>query len=228
MGIITGLDIAHDPLATTLFESLTSRPQGSLMYEQSSGGTAVALARIPKNIRCQKDAKRLMLPPQDGRISLRTPDQEIGLIHSRAADRIDTHGQSPLQAIPRSANALGNIQRALNALLRPFLGQWGRDLHVLTSRQLAKQISNHCSQRQIVESITQIVRNWSLSGPSPFPISLGPIDDKMSLFHPNTVNVETQECPESTDHRLLIRAKSSISIAITRSPSKMLVTYSCS
>ena len=28
MGIITGLDIANDPLATTLFKSLTSRPQG--------------------------------------------------------------------------------------------------------------------------------------------------------------------------------------------------------
>jgi len=210
MGIITGLDILHDPLAATLFKSLTSRSQGSLMYEQSSGGTAVALARIPKNIRCQKDAKRLMLPPQDGRKSVRTPDQEVGLIHSRAAERIDMHGQSPLQPTPRSANALGNIQHALNAPLRPFLGQWGRDLHALTSRQLAKQISNHCSQRQIVDSVTQIVRSWSLSGPSPFPISLGPIDDKISLFHPNTVNVETQECTDSTDHRLLIGAMSFI------------------
>jgi len=36
MGIITGLDILKDPLATTLFKSLTSRSQGSLMYEQSS------------------------------------------------------------------------------------------------------------------------------------------------------------------------------------------------
>jgi len=48
MGIVTGLDIINDPLAATLFKSLTSRPQGSLMYEQTSGGTAVALARIPK------------------------------------------------------------------------------------------------------------------------------------------------------------------------------------
>ena len=210
MGIITGLDIANDPLATTLFKSLTSRPQGSLMHEHSSGGTAVALARIPKNIRCQKDAKRLMLPPQDGRISVRTPEQEVGLIHSRAADRIDTHGQSLLQPTPRSANALGNIQLALNAPLRPFLGQWGRDLHALTSRQLARQISNHCSQWQIVDSVTRIVRTWSHSGPSPFPIFLGPIDDKMSLFHPNTANIEKQECTDSTDHRLLIGAMSFI------------------
>jgi len=57
MGIVTGLDILNDPLATTLFKSLTNRPLGSLMYEQTSGGTAVALARIPKNIRCQKDSK---------------------------------------------------------------------------------------------------------------------------------------------------------------------------
>ena len=208
MGIITGLDIANDPLATTL--SLTSRPQGSLMHEHSSGGTAVALARIPKNIRCQKDAKRLMLPPQDGRISVRTPEQELGLIHSRAAERIDTFGQSPLLPTTRSANALGNIQCALNAPLRPFLGQWARDLHALTSRQLAKQISNHCSQKQIVDSVTQIVRTWSHTGPSPFPILLGPIDNKMSLFNPNTADAEKQECTDSNDHRLLIGAMSFI------------------
>jgi len=133
MGIVTGLDILNDPLATTLFKSLTNRPQGSLMYEQTSGGTVVALARIPKNIRCQKDSKRQMIPPQEGRVSVRTPDQEVGLIHSRAAERLDTHGQSPLHPIPRSANALGNIQHALNPALRPFLGQWARELHALTS-----------------------------------------------------------------------------------------------
>ena len=90
------------------------------------------------------------------------------------------------------------------------MGQWGRDLHALTSRQLAKQISNHCSQRQIVDSITQIIGNWSLSGPSPFPIALGPIDDKLSLFHSNSVNTVTQECTDSIDHRLLIGAMSFI------------------
>ena len=167
MGIITGLDIANDPLATTLFKSLTSWPQGSLMHEHSSGGTAVALARIPKNIRCQKDAKRLLLPPQDGRISVRTPEQEVGLIHSRA----DTHGQSLLRSTPRSANALGNIQLTLNAPLRHFLGQWGRDLHARTSRHLAKQISNHCSQGQIVDSVTQIVRTCHTQGRAHSPYS---------------------------------------------------------
>ena len=64
MGIVTGLDILNDPLAVTLFKSLTNRPQGSLMYEQTSGGTAVALARIPKNVRCHKDSKRQMIPPR--------------------------------------------------------------------------------------------------------------------------------------------------------------------
>ena len=88
------------------------------------------------------------------------------------------------------------------------MGQWARELHALTSRQVAKQISNHCSQRQIVDSVLQIVKSWSLSGPSPFPIALGPIDDKLSPFHPNPVNVETQDCTDSTDHRLLIGAMS--------------------
>jgi len=55
MGIVTGLDILNDPLPTTLFKSLTNRPQGSLMHEQTSGGTAVALAWIPKKI----DARRI-------------------------------------------------------------------------------------------------------------------------------------------------------------------------
>jgi len=62
MGIVTGLGIINDPLAATLFKSLTNRPQGSLMYEQTSGGTAVALARIPKNVRCHKDSKRQISP----------------------------------------------------------------------------------------------------------------------------------------------------------------------
>jgi len=48
MGVVTGLDILNDPLAALLFKSLTSRSQGSLMYEQVSGGTAVALLAYPK------------------------------------------------------------------------------------------------------------------------------------------------------------------------------------
>ena len=50
-GVITGQDIINDPLAALLFKTLTSRTQGNMMYEQAFGGTAVALARIPKNIR---------------------------------------------------------------------------------------------------------------------------------------------------------------------------------
>jgi len=129
MGIVTGLDIINDPLAATLFKSLTSRSQGSLMHEQASGGTAVALARIPKNVRCQKDSKKNLTPSKEGRISIRTPDQEVGMLHIRAAERLEKHGQSPLhKQIPKSANALGNIQHALNPELRPLLKQWARDL----------------------------------------------------------------------------------------------------
>ena len=58
MGVVTGLDILNDPLAAIPFKSLTSRSQGSLMYEQASGGTTVALARIPKNVRCTRTPKR--------------------------------------------------------------------------------------------------------------------------------------------------------------------------
>ena len=187
-GIVTGLDIINDPLAAILFKSLTSRSQGSLMYEQVSGGTAVALARIPKNVRCHKDSKKNMILPQEGRISIRTPDQEVGMVHTRAAERLETHGQSPLHKMPKSANALGNIQHSLNLAIRPLLGQWARDLHSLTSRQVAKQISNHCSQLQIVDIVGQIVRKWALEGPSPFPIALGPIDDNLSLFNLNPAN----------------------------------------
>ena len=88
MGIVTELDIINDSLAATLFKFLTSRPQGSLMHEQASGGTAVALARIPKNVRCHKDSKKNMTPSQEGRISIRTPDQEVGMLHIRAAERL--------------------------------------------------------------------------------------------------------------------------------------------
>ena len=86
MGIVTGLDIIKDPLVAHLFKSLTNRSQGSLMYELVSGGTAVALSRIPKNVRCQKDSKKNMTPAKEGRISIRTPDQEVGMMHFKAEE----------------------------------------------------------------------------------------------------------------------------------------------
>jgi len=206
MGIVTGLDIINDPLSATLCKSLTSRSQD----EQVSGRTAVALARIPKNVRCHKDSKKNMTPSQEGRISIRTPDQEVGMVHIRAAERLETHGQSPLHKMPKSANALGNILHSLNPALRPLLKQWARDLHILTSRQIEKQISNHCNQQQIVDSVSQIVRKWALEGPSPFPIALGPIDDNLSLLNLTPANRETQDCIDSTSHRLLLGAMSFI------------------
>jgi len=169
MGIVTGLDIINDPLAATLLKSLTNQSQGSLMHEQTSGGTAVALARIPKNVRCHKDSKKNMTPSQEGRISIRTPDQEVGMLHIRAAERLETHGQSPLHKMPKSANALGNIQHSLNPELRPLLKQRARDLSLLTSWQIAKQISNHCNQQQIVDSVGQIVGNGQTKAQTPFP-----------------------------------------------------------
>ena len=89
-GIVTGLDIINDPLAALLFKTLTSRSHGSLMHEQASGGSAVALARIPKNNRCLKDSKKNMTPSHEGRISIRTPDQEVGMVHLRATERLET------------------------------------------------------------------------------------------------------------------------------------------
>ena len=108
--------------------------------------------------------------------------------------------------MPKSANALGNIQHSLNPELRPLLKQWARDLSLLTSRQIAKQISNHCNQQQIVDSVGQIDRKWANEGPNPFPIALGPIDDKLSLFNLTPANGETQDCIDSIPHRLLLGA----------------------
>jgi len=97
-GVVTGQDVINDPLAALLFKTLTSRSHGSLMHEQASGGSSVALARIPKNIRCLKDSKKNMTPPHEGRISIRTPDQEVGLVHLRVTERLETYGQSHLSA----------------------------------------------------------------------------------------------------------------------------------
>jgi len=52
----------------------------------------MALARIPKNARCLKDSKKNMTPPHEGRISIRTPDQAVGMVHLRAIERLETYG----------------------------------------------------------------------------------------------------------------------------------------
>jgi len=53
-------------------------------------------------------------------------------------------------------------------------------------------------------------RRWTLGGPSPFPIALGPIDDTLSLFNLTPVNGVTQACVDSIAHRLLLGAMSFI------------------
>jgi len=151
-----------------------------------------------------------MTPPQEGRISIRTPDQEVGMVHLRATERLETHGQSPLHQRPKSANALGNIQHSLNPVLRPLLNNWACELSLLTSRQIVKQISNHCSQRQIVDSVCQIIRKWTNDGSSPFPIALGPIDTNLSFFNLTPTSGETQKCVDSISHRLLLGSMSFI------------------
>jgi len=79
------------------------------MHELVSGGAAVALARLPKNVRCHKDSKKNMTPSPEGRISIRTLDQEVRMLHT-SAERLETFGQSPQhKQVPKSANALGNI-----------------------------------------------------------------------------------------------------------------------
>jgi len=112
--------------------------------------------------------------------------------------------------MPKSANALGNIQHSLNPELRPLMKQWAQDLSLLTSQQIAKQISNHCNQLQMVDSVGQIVRKWAIEGLNPFPIALGQIDDQLSLFNLKPTNGDTQDCLDSIPHRLLIGAMSII------------------
>jgi len=207
MGIVTGFHIINDPLAATLFKSLTCRSQGNLVHELASGGAAVALDHLPQNVRCHKDSKKNMTPSPEGRISICTQDQDVEMLHTRAAERLKTYGQLPLhKQIPKSANALGNIQHSLNPELRPLLKQWARDLSLLSSRQIAQHISNHTSQQHIIDIVGQIVRNWAVEGPSPFPITLGPIDDDLTLFSLNPKDGVTQECMDSTSHRFLIGA----------------------
>ena len=89
----------------------------------------------------------------------------------------------PLQRRPTFANALKNIQHTLMPALRPLMNNWTRELSQLTSRQIAKQTSNHCNQQQIRESVCQIIRKWADEGASPFPISLGPIESDLTLFN---------------------------------------------
>ena len=126
-----------------------------------------------------------MTPPHEGRISIRTPDQEVGMVHLRATERLETCGQSPLQQRPTSANALKNIQHSLMPALRPLMNNWARELSQLTSRQIAKQISNHCNQQQIRESVCQIIRKWANDGVSPFPIASDRFGSNPLQFIPN-------------------------------------------
>jgi len=125
------------------------------------------------------------------------------MVHLRATERLETYGQSPLQQKLKSANALKNIQIALMPALRPLLNTWARDLSLLTSRQIAKQISNHCNQQLIRESVCQIMRKWADDGASPFPIALGPVDPIL-LFNLFPTKGATQECEDLTSHRLLL------------------------
>jgi len=207
-GIITGQDIANDPLAALLFKTLTSRTQGNMKYEQAFGGTAVALARIPKNIRCLKDSRKT-ITPRESRISIRTPEQEVGLTHDRAAARVEEYGLSP-QKGTTVVSALRNIQTKLNPELRPFLTASTRDLSQRTSRQIAKQISNHCNPSLIEESVCKIIRTWADECDSPFPIPLGPIERDLSLFNLTPTTGKTQDCADSPSHRLLLGAMSFI------------------
>jgi len=83
------------------------------------------------------------------------------------------------------------------------LNNSARELSLLTLRQIAKQISNHCHQRQIIESVCQIIRKWIHDGVSPFPIVLVPLDSELPLFNLSPTKGETQECGDSISHRLL-------------------------
>ena len=147
------------------------------------------------------------------------------MVHLRATEWLETHGQSPLHQRPKSANALGNIQHSLNPALRPLLKNWARELSLLTSRQIAK----HCSQRQIVDSVGQIIRKWAhaVEGPSPFPIAPGPIDTNLSLFNLTPANGETQDCVDSISHRLLLGAMSLILYCDHAIPLNSVCDYSC-
>ena len=134
----------------------------------------------------------------------------MGLIHSRAADRVDAFGISPLQKGSLIGNALRNIQITPNPALRPLMTTSTRDLSQLTSRQIAKQTSNHCKPALIEESVCKIIRTWVDEGDSPLPISLGPIELDLSLFNLYTTKGKTQECVDSPSHRLLLGAMSFI------------------
>ena len=131
------------------------------------------------------------------------------MVHLRATERLETHGQSPLQQRPKSANALKNIQHTIMAL-RPLINNWTRELTQLTSRQIAKQISNRCNQQQIRESVCQIIRKWANDGASPFPISLGPIESDLTLFNLSPTMGVTQECVDCTPHKILLGSMSFI------------------
>jgi len=112
------------------------------------------------------------------------------------------------------------------------MNTWTCKLSQLTSRQIAKQTSNHCNQQQIQESVCQIIRKWADEGVSPFPISLGPIESDLTLFNlaPTKGEIhslgpiesdltlfnlaptkgEIHECVDSTSHRILLGSMSFI------------------
>jgi len=90
------------------------------------------------------------------------------------------------------------------------MNTWSRELSQSTSRQIAKQTSNFCDQQQIRESVCKIIRKWADEGASPFPISLGPIESDLTLFNLAPTKGETQECVDSSSHRLLLGAMSFI------------------
>jgi len=138
------------------------------------------------------------------------PEQEVGLIHSRAAERLETYGESPRQQGPSFVNALRNIQHTLNPALRPLMNVWSRELSQSTSRQIAKQTSNFCDPEQIRDSVCKIIRNWVDDGTSTFPIFLGPIELDQTLFNLAPTKGQTQECVDSPSHRLLLGVMSFI------------------
>ena len=71
---------------------------------------------------------------------------------------------------------------------------------------MSKRISNHTPKHHIIDSIIQIVRKWAEDGPSPSPITLGPIDNPKLLFNLSLTDGVSQEFTDSTQHRLLVGA----------------------
>ena len=200
-GIITGLDIASDPLAAILFKSLTGRSHDHFMREPATGGTAVSLARVPKAVRCNKDQSKRQIPAPDGRISVRSSEKEVGLFHTRAAERLEEHGESPLKSNTKRTTALGLIQHGINPDLRPHLGQWARDLSSNISRLTTVLKSDHTSQDVMIARIHQFLEEWA-ENPNTPPLKpkLGQITEP-HLF--NRAGPALEDCTDTKTHRLI-------------------------